>query len=78
MIIAKTKLKKLPSSCKDCKFKMIDYKWHGPYECCVNSSTCFFTGKTCPMEKKESGNTGYADRPKWCPLEEVQDDCIKD
>lgn len=78
MIVAKTKLKKLPSSCKDCKFKENEYNWYGSYECCVHSAICYLTEKKCPIKKKESGNTGYADRPKWCPLEEVHDDCIKD
>lgn len=62
MIVAKTKMKKIPDSCNKCGLKT--YSFEG--------TRCFITGKVCPMEKSEHGNWRYT-HPNWCPLIEVKD-----
>lgn len=61
MIVTKTKMKKIPKTCKTCPFKRY------AFGCCY----CLFTGLNCPTEKKESGNVGYG-MPDWCPLMEIK------
>lgn len=63
MIIVKTKMKKMPKTCKECRISYIG--WEEVRFCGIN-------GKTCPMEQKPSGNWGYS-KPSWCPLVEVSD-----
>lgn len=63
MIAAKTRMKKIPNTCKECRVSYID--WTG-------SRFCNASGRDCPMEMKKSGNMGYY-RPSWCPLVEISD-----
>lgn len=62
MIVAKTKMKKIPKACNKCALSSYDYF----------DRHCFITGKQCPREIKPSGNIGYK-RPEWCPLREVKE-----
>lgn len=62
MIVAKTKMKKIPESCKDCAFSKYMYD----YRICA-----FESGRICPMVRTKNGNKKYI-RPKWCPLMEVK------
>lgn len=63
MIFAKTKMKRIPETCKKCSMARNyvgdDEKW------------CSVTGYCCPKEKKQSGNVGYG-KPDWCPLIELE------
>ena len=62
MIVAKTKMKKIPESCNKCVFSKLNYDYR----------TCFISGdRLCPMKRCENGNKKYT-RPKWCPLMEVE------
>ena len=71
MIIVKTKLKKIPSSCTKCPFSVTDY---GGRHCFVVKEDGF--PKEIPYEFiKEKKNWCYV-KPKWCPLVEIQDDKI--
>lgn len=60
MIVAKTKMVRVPETCKKCS-KAIDD---------VQGKWCSLTGNFCPHEKKPSGNTGYG-MPTWCPLMDI-------
>lgn len=62
MIVAKTRMKKIPATCNKCCFSCID-RGEGRY--------CTITYMVCPIEKKESGNYGYS-KPDWCPLVELK------
>lgn len=66
MIVAKTKMKKIPESCNKCSLARIEYShWND------TQRYCWITKKDCPMEKSEHGNWKYT-RPDWCPLMEVE------
>ena len=67
MIVAKTRMKKIPKTCKDCSMSIIQGRWNDSYRICSINS------KECPMEKKENGNWAYTN-PDWCPLMEVEDE----
>lgn len=66
MIYAKTKMRRIPKTCKDCS---LSYFYHESvlesYRACSITSIC------CPWEKQKSGNYGYG-KPKWCPLVEMK------
>ena len=62
MIYAKTKLKKIPATCKTCKFSIFDFS---------GVRMCAVCNKECPWENKGHGNVGYG-KPSWCPLVELQ------
>lgn len=66
MIVAKTNMKKIPATCKDCKFKTTYFQ--GYLSC---GATCDLTGRECHTEKKPSGNVGYG-MPSWCPLMDIE------
>ena len=61
MIVAKTKMRKIPKSCKKCNLSF--QNWAG-------ERTCSVTKKDCPMELS-SGNWKYG-KPTWCPLVEME------
>lgn len=63
MIVAKTKMRKIPTSCKKCNLSF--QNWAG-------ERTCFVTKKDCPIEEAPSGNWRYG-KPTWCPLVEMED-----
>lgn len=62
MIVAKTKMVRIPETCKKCSARRIDNQF--------NVSYCNFTGKECPLEDKRNGNIGYG-MPTWCPLMDI-------
>lgn len=70
MIYAKTKMKRIPKTCKECTLTLIQFNQLG------FDKYCSLTGKLCPMEKKANGNYGYT-KPKWCPLI-IKDDIEED
>lgn len=63
MIYAKTSMKKLPNTCKNCVMTI----WVKDDITRKYNKYCSIVGKICPMEKKQSGNYGYT-KPNWCPL----------
>jgi hypothetical protein len=63
MIIAETKLKRIPDNCAKCKLSYLE----GQYS---YNRICSITNKVLEMQKVESGNKAYV-RPSWCPLKEV-------
>lgn len=62
-IVARTNLKKLPSTCKTCKLSVSSIF----SECRV----CGVCKRECPMERTAKGNMAYT-KPTWCPLAEVE------
>lgn len=67
MIVAKTKMKKIPESCKECSVSRVEY-----YTFVDTQRFCGITKNECPKKRSENGNLKYI-RPKWCPLVEVKD-----
>lgn len=67
MIVAKTMLKKMPETCKQCIFRT-QYRGFG-------EDICGIDGALCPWEKKPNGMFGLG-KPEWCPLidAEVEND----
>ena len=63
MIVAKTRLKRIPKTCGQCSFTCEN--WGG-------DKFCRITKKDCPLEIKPSGNVAYG-KPSWCPLVDVKD-----
>lgn len=57
-IYAKTRMKTIPKTCKDCALSFIDYS---------GVRVCPILKKECPWEPKPSGNIGYG-KPTGCPL----------
>lgn len=66
MIYIKTKLKKIPTSCKACPFSF-NYQYASFAYRNDFVKQCFITKKECPMEKSQHGNMKYI-LPTWCPL----------
>lgn len=64
MIVAKTKMKRIPETCKKCSMAENEY---GAWGVACAPKRCLLTGRDCPQEKKLSGNVGYG-KPDWCPL----------
>lgn len=62
MIVAKTKMKKIPESCNKCALSYIG----------MNGRFCKIEKAMCPMERSEHKNLKYT-RPDWCPLQEVEE-----
>lgn len=62
MIVAKTKMKKIPENCKKCSISYSNEFSGGVYD-----RVCRIKHRICPKEKKTSGNVGYG-IPSWCPL----------
>jgi len=62
MIVAKTRMRKIPKTCKDCALGKREFG---------ADRVCSITGKDCPMELYR-GNWKYG-KPTWCPLEESHD-----
>lgn len=61
MIVAITKMRRIPKACKDCKLSEIE----------LYGRRCKIENRMCPIEQTKSGNYKYG-KPDWCPLEEVQ------
>ena len=64
-IYVKTRLKKIPKTCKECHLSTTELYGYD-FE-----RVCIVTRKECPVEKKASGNWGYC-KPSWCPLVEAR------
>lgn len=64
MIVAKTKMKRIPDTCKRCSASYLD-----EYDC-YEGRVCNLTGYICPVETTPSGNIRYV-KPDWCPLMEI-------
>lgn len=62
MIVAKTRMKKIPKTCKDCSCSVVHFI--SPIK---SYRVCVITSNNCPMVEKSRGNYGYG-KPKWCPL----------
>lgn len=60
MIVADTKMKRMPDTCKKCS------KSYTHLDCLA----CSLAGYLCPKEKAPSGNERYI-KPDWCPLMEI-------
>lgn len=65
MIVAKTKMRKLPENCKKCMMSSVEYDW--PYSYRV----CRILGVVCPTERSDRGNEKYG-KLDDCPLFEMQ------
>lgn len=61
MIVAKTKMRRIPKTCKECKLSK--HSFYGDRVCAV-------VGKDCPTSFC-SGNWKYG-KPAWCPLVEIK------
>ena len=59
MIIAKTRLKRMPRTCRECTISLND-GW--------GERVCGITKKDCPLEVV-NGRVRYG-KPGWCPLRE--------
>lgn len=64
MIVAKTRLKKMPKTCKQC-----DYRALYPVD---GEDICRIAGAFCPWENKPDGMFGLG-KPDWCPLMDVEE-----
>lgn len=72
MIYAKTRLNKLPKTCKECKFSIVAYERLGTIDL-YDGRICILSGnRACQTEKTPNGNTKYT-KPVWCPLMEVKE-----
>lgn len=69
MIYVKTRLKKMPKTCKNCPFArdIPNSDWRNGRQC-----QCIVTMQGCPWEKSPNGNWRYG-KPVWCPLMEVKE-----
>lgn len=65
MIIAKTKLKKIPEKCTNCKLSVIEYLSNGNCD-----RYCGVTKRYLGRVKVENHWTYI--RPKWCPLIDIE------
>lgn len=71
MIIAETRLKKIPEKCTKCKFGENAYYQDGMYQQ-VYERRCCITGLEIPyVFNKEKRNWEYT-KPTYCPLKEEQ------
>lgn len=61
MIVAQTKMKRMPDTCKKCSLSYI----------AEEGRACGEVGRYCPTEQAPSGNTRYV-KPDWCPLMEIE------
>lgn len=63
MIVAKTRLKRIPKTCKECTLSYVP---------CFDDRVCSIKQMVCPMEVRPSGNLAYC-KPGWCPLVELKE-----
>ena len=59
MIVAKTRMKKMPETCKQCHYMTTHIA--------TGEEICRITRTFCPWEKKPNGMFGLG-KPDWCPL----------
>ena len=62
VIVAKTRMRKLPKSCKDCNLSFQNW---------VGERTCAVKKKDCQIEHTQNGQWKYG-KPIWCPLMEME------
>lgn len=67
MIVAKTKMKAMPSTCKECKLSYIE-RWG---ELRKPILLCRVFMRVCPLKNRRKQNPIYK-IPSWCPLIEVE------
>ena len=67
MIIAKTKMRKIPESCGKCGISMV-FRFNG-----VDRRICPVMRRDCPMEKCAQNGCMKYTKPAWCPLEEAKE-----
>ena len=81
MIIAQTKLKKIPDKCLKCKFcedtgrlgnKAV--KDNGYMSECYRQKKCYLTGTEIPYVYNKAKRNWEYTKCKSCPLQEVEDD----
>lgn len=65
MIVAKTRMRKIPKTCKGCALSFCQFDGRDSYRVCA------IMLRDCPMEDKGRGNYGYT-KPDWCPLVEIE------
>lgn len=65
MIVAKTKMVRIPETCKKCSLSEVRH-----YGFLDTDRYCGITKRMCPTVKKQSGNIGYG-MPTWCPLMDI-------
>lgn len=66
MIVAKTKMKRIPETCKKCSMSCVE-----KYVSVDSDRFCILNGRECPKEIKPSGNVGYG-KPNWCHLMDIE------
>lgn len=69
MIVAKTALRKLPKTCKDCKLSVFKGGWEYGYN--EGIRICSILKKECPMIRSPNNNMKYSKRDD-CPLVEME------
>ena len=61
MIVAKTRLKRIPKTCKECALSYVPG---------FDDRVCIIKKMACPKEVRLTGNLAYC-KPGWCPLMEL-------
>ena len=76
MIIAKTRLRKIPDKCLNCKFcidtKKLNKKCYREFWDCYRLHRCFITSVEVPFEFNPAKEKFEFTKCKSCPLEEVE------
>ena len=67
MIIAKTKMRKIPSDCGKCGISLVFHFNR------VDGRICPIMRRECPMEKSAKNGCMKYTKPDWCPLEEAKE-----
>lgn len=68
MIVVKTRMKKVPKTCKTCVYKRVV---EGDRCCVALADNMVIPGLNMIKSKN---NYYYPPRPKWCPLVEIEKD----
>lgn len=63
VIVAKTRMRKMPKTCKTCSIARRDW-WAEELYCGANN-------RVCPMDNTANGRLAYV-KPSWCPLVEIE------
>ena len=63
MIVAKTRMRRMPKSCRWCKLSCANW---------FEERFCSVTAGDCPKEYEKNGSWKYV-RPDWCPLLEMEE-----
>lgn len=70
MIVIKTRMKRIPDTCKRCIYKASLGTWGNVDRCC----TALGDNRVLPdlVYDKNRNNYCYPSRPNWCPLTEIK------